>query len=146
LFRYQLNDKRTWLGLGRYDKRSNSLANARMAATEAKSSINRGEDPIQLKAETKAKAKAEIEAIKKLQQKDEFTFEVCAKEWLKRRASEWMNVKHRAQVRNTLAEYALAHALKDATEKAYARGEQLEKRFVMMQEWGKYAVSGINET
>ena len=37
-----------------------------------------------------------------------------------------------------LAEYALAHRLPDATERAYARGDQLEKRFGLMNAWGDY--------
>lgn len=37
-----------------------------------------------------------------------------------------------------LAEYALAHVLPSATEKAYARGDQLEKRFKLMEAWGDY--------
>ena len=37
-----------------------------------------------------------------------------------------------------LAEYALAHRLPDATERAYARGDQLEKRFGLMDAWGTF--------
>ena len=37
-----------------------------------------------------------------------------------------------------LAEYALAHRLPDATERAYARGDQLEKRFGLMDAWGAF--------
>lgn len=37
-----------------------------------------------------------------------------------------------------LAEYALAHRLPDATERAYARGDQLEKRFRLMDAWGEF--------
>lgn len=105
LFRYQLNGKRTWLGLGSYSRKSNTLANARIAATQAKSAINQGVDPISLKAETKTKAKEDMRASKELQKKDQFTFEVCALEWISRKEHEWLNIKHRAQVRNTLTDY-----------------------------------------
>jgi len=37
-----------------------------------------------------------------------------------------------------LAEYALSHKLPNATERAYARGNQLEKRFKLMEAWSKY--------
>lgn len=37
-----------------------------------------------------------------------------------------------------LAEYALAHRLPDSTERAYARGDQLEKRFKLMDSWGSF--------
>ena len=37
-----------------------------------------------------------------------------------------------------LAEYALAHKLSNATERAYARGDQLEKRFKLMDAWATF--------
>jgi integrase len=37
-----------------------------------------------------------------------------------------------------LAEYALSHKLPNATERAYARGDQLEKRFKLMEAWAVY--------
>ena len=37
-----------------------------------------------------------------------------------------------------LAEYALPHKLSNATERAYARGDQLEKRFKLMEAWAKF--------
>ena len=37
-----------------------------------------------------------------------------------------------------LAEYALAHGLSDSTEKAYARGDQLKRRFELMEHWASY--------
>ncbi len=38
-----------------------------------------------------------------------------------------------------VAELALAHAVGDATERAYARGDALEKRRSMMADWAAYA-------
>ena len=37
-----------------------------------------------------------------------------------------------------LAEQALAHAIRDATERAYRRGDALEKRRQMMLTWDKF--------
>ena len=39
-----------------------------------------------------------------------------------------------------LAEYALAHSLPDATERAYARGDQLEKRYKLMDAWSNFLI------
>ena len=40
-----------------------------------------------------------------------------------------------------VAETALAHQLKDATERAYQRGDLIEKRFEMMEAWASYCES-----
>jgi integrase len=40
-----------------------------------------------------------------------------------------------------LAEYALAHRLPDSTERAYARGDQLEKRYKLMDAWGNFLIA-----
>jgi len=37
-----------------------------------------------------------------------------------------------------LAEFALAHGLTDEAEKAYARGDMLKKRFIMMNDWADF--------
>jgi hypothetical protein len=37
-----------------------------------------------------------------------------------------------------IAEAALAHKLKDASEAAYQRGDLIEKREILMQLWGNY--------
>jgi len=44
-----------------------------------------------------------------------------------------------------LAEAALSHVVRDATEAAYQRGDMLEKRAVMMKAWSAYCESGIEE-
>lgn len=41
-----------------------------------------------------------------------------------------------------LAEMALAHAVGDAVERAYARGDALEKRRALMEDWAAYCTSG----
>ena len=45
-----------------------------------------------------------------------------------------------------LAEYALAHGLSDDTERAYARGDQLQRRFELMEHWAAYVDSGNRAT
>jgi integrase len=42
-----------------------------------------------------------------------------------------------------MAEIALAHDVGTAVERAYRRGDQLEKRRAMMDDWGSYALSAI---
>lgn len=42
---------------------------------------------------------------------------------------------------SNVAEAALAHALGDAVRVAYQRGDRIEKRRELMEEWGFYALS-----
>ena len=49
---------------------------------------------------------------------------------------DWMAEKTNTPER--IAESALAHRLKDASEAAYQRGDLLEKRMVLMQTWANY--------
>ena len=44
-----------------------------------------------------------------------------------------------------VAEFALAHGISDATEKAYARGDMLQKRFKMMNDWAIYCDSKLKD-
>ena len=44
-----------------------------------------------------------------------------------------------------LAEYALSHKLPNATERAYARGDQLEKRFNLMEAWKEYLFNKLHD-
>ena len=44
-----------------------------------------------------------------------------------------------------LAEAALAHAVGDATERAYARSDMLERRRELMQRWGDYAAGAASK-
>jgi len=41
-----------------------------------------------------------------------------------------------------VAEAALAHAMGDAAEQAYRRGDALEKRWGLMEDWGAYCWDG----
>ena len=46
IYRYQLNGKRTSIGLGRYDKKTNSLSNARKSLLEKKRLVVNGINPV----------------------------------------------------------------------------------------------------
>lgn len=41
-----------------------------------------------------------------------------------------------------VSEHALAHQLKDATEKAYLRSDLFEKRRMLMDAWSDYCLNG----
>lgn len=43
------------------------------------------------------------------------------------------------EFQNETVELALAHTIKNKTEAAYRRGDQLERRRELMERWGKYA-------
>jgi len=47
---------------------------------------------------------------------------------------------------NIVPEMALAHKISNATEAAYRRGDLLEKRKQLMEEWARYALSGCKTT
>ncbi|MCR9279978.1 MAG: integrase arm-type DNA-binding domain-containing protein [Pseudomonadaceae bacterium] len=47
-------------------------------------------------------------------------------------------VSERTNTPNETAELALAHTIRDKTEAAYRRGDQLEKRRVLMRKWAKF--------
>lgn len=86
VLRYQLNGLRRDLGLGSYP--AISLANARLAAIDARALVKSGIDPIARKAELLV-AKPEKQVV---------TFRECALKWLGARTPEWTNEKHRWQV------------------------------------------------
>jgi hypothetical protein len=44
---------------------------------------------------------------------------------------------------NEMAEIALAHEVGSAVERAYRRGDQLEKRRAMMDDWAAHALSAV---
>ena len=45
-------------------------------------------------------------------------------------------------MRMTGSEAALAHTLRDAGERAYARSDQFEKRGKLMDQWARWCLSG----
>ena len=52
-------------------------------------------------------------------------------------------IGEKTQHNPVIAEYCLAHSVGDATERAYARGDMLEKRFDMMNIWADYVTSKV---
>ena len=104
--RYQLKGKRTNVGLGAYDKKSNTLAMAREKVMESKQLINKGIHPTEQKRVQK-KAGLEQERARKAEQSaKKNTFAVVAAELIDRRKSGYRSAKHIQQWTNTLATYA----------------------------------------
>ncbi len=109
LFRFQLQGKRTQLGLGRFDKKTNSLSDARKTLLEMKRLVAQGINPREDK-QRQAEKKARLASDEKVAlQKSEMTFKRCATEWYERKKPEWSNEKHRNQNINTLIQYAFPH-------------------------------------
>lgn len=104
--RYQLKGKRTNVGLGAYDKKTNTLAMARQKVMESKQLIHKGIHPTEQKRVQK-EAGLELERTRKAEQSaKKNTFAVVAAELIDRRKSGWRNAKHAQQWTNTLATYA----------------------------------------
>jgi len=47
---------------------------------------------------------------------------------------------------NTVSEMALAHIIKNETEAAYRRGDMLERRRVLMEDWASFATGGLADS
>ncbi|MFO1097072.1 MAG: tyrosine-type recombinase/integrase [Xanthobacteraceae bacterium] len=92
LFRYKLDGRSRWHGLG--SLRDVSLEEAREKATEARKVRRNGADPIQAKRE--AEAAARVEAAKAI------TFGAAAKRFIKANRAGWKNAKHADQWQMTL--------------------------------------------
>jgi integrase len=105
MYRYQLNGKRTWHGLGGYHPKTNSLAIARDKALKCKLLVSQGIHPTDAVKEQKA----ELKALDEQKRQTVVTFEMCANEWYERNESGWTNPKHRQQIRNTLKDYVFPH-------------------------------------
>jgi integrase len=109
LFRYQFNKKRTNLGLDSYDKKSNSLAQARRKALECKRLLANGIDPRKEKLRLEQDQRKQEELALQTEESKALTFEKVATEWFERKQHEWSNPKHRQQNWNTLKQYAFPH-------------------------------------
>ena len=99
------NKRRAKISLGAYDKRSNTLADARDTAAEYRKLVRNGIDP---KVEReRLKQEAELRKLKEMNelQKGTLTFEVVARDWYERNKGQWSNLKHRQQNINTLETY-----------------------------------------
>ena len=95
-FRYQLDGRERWMGLG--SAKLFSLAEARDRAQAAKKRLADKIDPLELKHAERATAK--IAAIKAA------TFAEAAQAFFDQHADKWRNPKHRQQFISTLKEYA----------------------------------------
>ena len=96
MFRYTLERRARTMGLGAYP--AVSLANARKAATAARSARAEGKDPLDMRdAERRARILARATKV---------TFKRAAEDFIASKQDEWRNAKHAAQWTSTLKEYA----------------------------------------
>lgn len=100
LFRYQVNGRRRWMGLGSYP--TVSATKARSERDTLRKKVKAGIDPL---AEREA-SKAAQKAAGVRQRRQSTTFKDCAESFIDSKESEWRNPKHRQQWRNTLRDYA----------------------------------------
>lgn len=96
IFRYSLNGRRREMGLGPYP--AVSLAVARQAAAECRTSVKTGLDPIDNRKEARSSAR--------LQRARALTFDQAAARFIDSHETGWRNDKHKQQWRNTLTTYA----------------------------------------
>jgi integrase len=96
VFRFMLNGRARWMGLGALH--TVSLAKARERAGEHRLRRHDGIDPIE--ARRAERLKARLEAAKAI------TFKECAENYIKAHRAGWRNDKHAAQWEATLAKYA----------------------------------------
>ena len=111
-FRYTepFGDKRrAKISLGTYDKKTNTLADARESASDMRRLVRNGIDPKQ----DRDRRKAEREHLKKEHERavvqQALTFEFVSREWFDSRKDQWRNSKHRQQNINTLTDYVFPH-------------------------------------
>jgi integrase len=101
LYRYQINKRRRWMGLGGYPEVS--LSKARDLRDHFKKNfIKLGIDPLSQKAQEKEKA----DAARHEQEKRRMTFAICAEAYIENNSPGWKNAKHAQQWQNTLTTYA----------------------------------------
>lgn len=96
LFRFMLNGKERWMGLGPYP--DVSLADARRGAEGCRRLLREGIDPIE--ARRQRQQAAQLEAAQSV------TFEYCATRYIDAHKAGWRNAKHAAQWSSTLETYA----------------------------------------
>lgn len=96
LFRYRVDGKTRWMGLGPYP--AIPLAKARELAANARTLKALGTDPIAQR--DAARGAARLAAAKAV------TFSECAKSYIKAHRAGWRNAAHVAQWENTLRDYA----------------------------------------
>jgi integrase len=97
VYRYQVNGKQKWHGLGSYTK-ENSLQVARSSALKCKQLRRDGIDPIDHKNQIKIDCR--------LATRSAITFKECAEQFIKSHREGWKSQKHASQWENTLDTYA----------------------------------------
>lgn len=96
IYRFMLNGKNRWMGLG--SVLDVSLEEARNRAAAARSKVREGIDPIDEKHVAKSVIRAAVAKA--------INFDKAAEEFIKSKSAEWKNAKHKDQWTNTLATYA----------------------------------------
>ena len=104
LYRYQINGRRRWYGLGGYP--TVSASKARQERDRLRKLVKAGTDPLAERAAVEAAAEAEQQAAKLQERLKAATFAKVAEEFIASKEAEWRNPKHRQQWRNTLRDYA----------------------------------------
>ena len=97
VYRYQVDGKQKWHGLGSYTK-ENSLQTARSSALKCKQLRRDGIDPID--------HRNQIKIDSRLATRSAITFKECAEQFIKSHRGGWKNQKHASQWENTLDTYA----------------------------------------
>lgn len=95
VFRYSVNSKERYLGLG--SATAIKLKRARELAAEARRLRAEGVDPIERRKEQRA--------AEQVEQAKAVTFKECADAYIVAHEASWRNAKHRQQWRNSLATY-----------------------------------------
>ena len=105
LFRYQLDNRPRWKGMGVYN-RVNNLAKMRRKAENYKAMLSDGIDPIDSERERKAATIGKNAEIQHEAMLDRMTFKRCAEDYIEVKRTGWKNAKHAQQWQNTLTTYA----------------------------------------
>lgn len=95
LYRYMINGKARWMGLG--PVHSVSLAEARQKAAEARKLVTEGIDPLEEKDQRKREAELAKARL--------MTFDQCASAYIQAHSAGWKNAKHADQWANTISTY-----------------------------------------
>jgi integrase len=99
LFRYRMDGKARWMGLGPYP--AISLAKARELASNARTLKSLGSDPITHRDASRAAARLAGARV--------ITFKQCAESYIKAHRVGWRNAAHASQWESTLRAYAYPH-------------------------------------
>jgi integrase len=105
LFRYKINGKARWKGLGPYNS-ANTLKKMTRKAEVCKAMLSDGIDPIEAARDEKADTAGKTLEAQREALLDRMTFKVCALEYIESKKSGWKNKKHAQQWTNTLTTYA----------------------------------------